>query len=105
MKAYAIVLGGGSGTRMGAERNKVFLPLRGIPAIIRALAPFTALCAGSVVVARDTELLLMQDTLKRFGLSQFAYTVVAGGENRQASVAAAPSNASIRAWVATSASL
>ena len=36
MKTYAIVLGGGSGSRMGAEINKIFLPLRGIPTIVRA---------------------------------------------------------------------
>ena len=49
MKSYAIILGGGSGRRMEADRNKVFLPLRGIPAIVRAIAPFSALCAGAVV--------------------------------------------------------
>ena len=38
MKSYAIILGGGSGRRMEADRNKVFLPLRGIPAIVRAIA-------------------------------------------------------------------
>ena len=45
MKSYAIILGGGSGRRMEADRNKVFLPLRGIPAIVRAIAPFSGLCA------------------------------------------------------------
>ena len=34
MKSYAIVLGGGSGKRMAAGCNKVFLPLRGVPAIL-----------------------------------------------------------------------
>lgn len=88
MITYVIVLGGGSGTRMGADQNKVFLPLRGVPAIIRALAPFTALCAGAVVVARDSELAVMRDMLRRFGLQGFTRAVVPGGEDRQASVAA-----------------
>ena len=34
----AIVLGGGSGTRMGAGINKVLLPLMGKPVIRRAAA-------------------------------------------------------------------
>ena len=87
MKTYAIVLAGGSGTRMGAEINKVFLPIRGIPAIIRAIAPFTGLCAGVVVVARADEVDLMRKTLKRFGLNGAASNVVPGGIDRQASVA------------------
>lgn len=87
MITYAIVLGGGSGTRMGAEVNKVLLPLRGVPAIIRAIAPFTGLCAGVVVVARADETELMRQTLRRFGLSGAVLVVVPGGEDRQASVA------------------
>ncbi len=87
MKTYVVVLGGGNGTRMGAEINKVFLPLRGIPTIVRAVAPFTALCAGAVVVARADELEKMRDTLKRYGLDGAVLAVVAGGADRQASVA------------------
>ena len=87
MKTYAVVLGGGSGTRMGVEGNKVLLPLRGIPAIVRAIAPFTGLCAGVIVVARDSELALMRQTLAAFGLSKAVLAVVPGGEDRQASVA------------------
>jgi len=88
MKTYAIVLGGGSGTRMGAEINKVLLPLRGVPAIIRAIAPFTGFCAGVVVVARAQECELMQNVLARYGMDHVVSAVVAGGVDRQASVAA-----------------
>ena len=87
MKTYAIVLGGGAGTRMGAEINKVLLPLRGVPAIVRAIAPFTGLCDGIVVVARAEEMALMQATLKRYGLGQAVLNVVPGGGDRQQSVA------------------
>ncbi len=86
MKAYAIVLGGGSGTRMGAELNKVLIPLRGVPAIVRAIAPFTGLCAGVVVVARADEVELMQALLRRYGLGRAVIAVMAGGTDRQASV-------------------
>ncbi len=87
MKTYAIVLGGGSGTRMGVDVNKVLMPLRGIPAIVRAIAPFTSLCAGIVVVARAAEVDVMQKTLQRYGLGKAVLCVVPGGENRQGSVA------------------
>jgi 2-C-methyl-D-erythritol 4-phosphate cytidylyltransferase len=88
MKTYAIVLAGGSGTRMNAEINKVFLPIRGVPAIIRAVAPFTGFCNGVIVVAREGDLPLMRDTLRRYGLLERAVAqMVAGGDCRQASVA------------------
>jgi 2-C-methyl-D-erythritol 4-phosphate cytidylyltransferase len=88
MKTYAIVLGGGGGERMGAEINKVFLPLRGVPAIVRAVAPFTGLCGGVIVVARSDERETMRALLNRYGLEKSVLAVVAGGEDRQASVAA-----------------
>lgn len=86
MKSYAVILGGGSGQRMASEVNKVFLPLRGVPAIVRAVAPFSALCAGAVVVARQSETDDMADLLARYGLNRFVLKVVAGGDTRQASV-------------------
>ena len=87
MSAYAIVLAGGSGQRMGAEGNKVFLPIRGIPAIVRAIAPFSALCKGVVVVARAEEVVLMGDIVRQYGLSAIVTRIVPGGADRQASVA------------------
>lgn len=86
MKSYALILGGGSGTRMGSEINKVFLPLRGVPAIIRAIAPFSGLCAGAVVVARQEDMDEMTGLIRRYGMSRFVLAVVKGGDTRQASV-------------------
>ena len=86
MSSYAIILGGGSGQRMGAGMNKVFLPLRGVPAIVRSVAPFSGLCKGAVVVARAEEVDDMRTLLSRYGLSRFVLDVVPGGETRQASV-------------------
>ena len=86
MISYAIILGGGSGQRMGAGMNKVFLPLRGVPAIVRSVAPFSGLCKGAVVVARAEEVDDMRALLSRFGLSRFVLAVVPGGETRQGSV-------------------
>ena len=86
MKAYAVILGGGSGQRMGTGINKIFLPLRGVPAIVRAIAPFSGLCAGAVVVARRDEVEQMKALTARYGLDGFVLKVTAGGETRQDSV-------------------
>ena len=86
MKSYAVILGGGSGRRMGSDLNKIFLPLRGIPAIIRSIAPFTGLCAGAVVVAAENEINDMRALLSRYGLDRFVKAVVPGGKERQYSV-------------------
>ncbi|MBN1777669.1 MAG: 2-C-methyl-D-erythritol 4-phosphate cytidylyltransferase [Clostridiales bacterium] len=86
MKAYALILGGGSASRMGGETNKVFMPIRGIPAIVRATAPFTGICAGAVIVARPEEVERMETVVRQFGLTRFVLKVTAGGDTRQASV-------------------
>ncbi len=86
MSNYAIVLGGGSGRRMRSELNKVFMPLRGVPAIVRAIAPFSGFCAGAVVVAAADEVEDMKAILVKYGLSRFVRAVVPGGSERQYSV-------------------
>ena len=86
MTSYAVILGGGSGRRMEADQNKVFLPLRGVPAIARAIAPFTGLCAGAVVVAAAAEVEEMRGVIARCGLDRFVLRVVPGGAERQDSV-------------------
>ena len=48
--AAAIVLAGGSGTRVGGERNKVYLPLAGRPVIAWSLDVFAGLAEFGVVV-------------------------------------------------------
>ncbi|MFB9312384.1 IspD/TarI family cytidylyltransferase [Nocardioides plantarum] len=57
MPAAVIVLAAGSGTRVGAEVNKVLLPLGGVPLLARSV--LTALAVGGVtrvlVVVRDGE--------------------------------------------------
>lgn len=41
MKKYAIIVAGGSGQRMGAERPKQYLPLGGMPILMRTLSAFS----------------------------------------------------------------
>jgi 2-C-methyl-D-erythritol 4-phosphate cytidylyltransferase len=71
---------------MGGESNKVFMPIRGIPAIVRATVPFTGICTGAVIVARPDEIKRMETIVRQFGLSRFVLSVTVGGNTRQASV-------------------
>lgn len=87
MGQYAILLAGGSGRRMLSSDNKVFLPLRGIPAIIRALAPFSSLVDGVVIVTRPDEKERVRHLLQGFGMERLVLALVDGGSDRQASVA------------------
>lgn len=80
---YAIVLAGGSGSRMGANRNKVLLSLLGEPVIIRSVRAFEGQAEGVVLVSREEDIPAMRDALDAAGLSA---TIVHGGDTRQASV-------------------
>lgn len=86
MNSYAVVLGGGSGKRMGAGQNKVFLPVGGVPAIIRSIRAFQGLCRGAVVVIAPGEENQLNALIDRFGLASFVLTIVPGGKERQDSV-------------------
>lgn len=80
---YAIVLAGGSGSRMGADRNKVLLELHGKPVITRSVEAFTGLVDGIILVSREEDMPAMQTTMDAAGLSVH---IVPGGNTRQASV-------------------
>ena len=83
MNAYAVILCGGSGTRMGAAGNKTLLNVGGVPAIVRSIRTFSAVADGIVLVTRAGEENLFAETLSSYGLKAFA--IVPGGEDRQAS--------------------
>ena len=82
--AAAIVLAGGSGTRVGAAGNKVYLPLRGRPMIVWSLRAFLgAPGIGTVVLvvrAADRDLV---DQLLGDEPAPVAVEVVMGGPTRQ----------------------
>lgn len=80
---YAIVLAGGSGSRMGANCNKVLLELQGVPVIVRAVKAFKGLVEGVVLVSREEDIPAMQAALEAF---QLPVAIVPGGDSRQASV-------------------
>ena len=40
MKKYAVIVAGGKGLRMGGELPKQFLPIKGIPVLMRTMQAF-----------------------------------------------------------------
>ena len=83
MNTYAILLCGGSGTRMGVRENKTLLKIGGAPAIVRSFRAFQPLVKGVVLVTRAEETEVFYEVLAAYGCAPFAIT--AGGEDRQAS--------------------
>ena len=83
--AAAIVLAGGSGTRLGAERNKVYLPLRGRPVLAWSLATFAGMpeVGAVVLVVREADRPLAEQVLADHTAG--GVEVVVGGRTRQES--------------------
>jgi 2-C-methyl-D-erythritol 4-phosphate cytidylyltransferase len=86
METRAIIVAAGRGERMGAGMPKAFLPLGGVPMLVRSARVFDAaesVTAMTVVVPGD-RIDAVRELLR--GLKK-PVTVVAGGERRQDSVA------------------
>lgn len=83
MSVYAVILCGGSGTRMGAPINKTLLPVDGEKAVIRSLRTFLQVTDGAVLVVKDGEQPLFEEALQEANLS--VHAMVPGGFDRQAS--------------------
>ncbi|MBQ2700398.1 MAG: 2-C-methyl-D-erythritol 4-phosphate cytidylyltransferase, partial [Clostridia bacterium] len=81
---WAIVLAGGSGTRMGAGMNKVLLKVGGVPAIVRSLRAFMPFCQGLVCVCRKKDEPLLREMADEYGLR---FLMAPAGSDRQESVA------------------
>lgn len=82
---YVILLAGGSGSRMGADRNKVLLPLCGEAVVTRAARAFAHLCDGMVVVTRPEDEVALRTAIEAAALPCPVH-YVHGGDTRQASV-------------------
>lgn len=80
-----VVLAGGSGTRVGAGRNKVYLPLAGRPVIAWSLDALAAVADGGPVVLVVRE----EDRAAAAEVIAPGVEVVVGGASRQASELAA----------------
>lgn len=83
MKAYAILLCGGSGTRMGTEENKTLLSIGGEPGIVKCCRALAAETDGVALVVRPGEEAAFRQILSAYGQRPLA--IVPGGEDRQAS--------------------
>lgn len=80
---YAIILAGGSGSRMGAGMNKVLMPLAGETVIARSLRAFAGMVDGMILVSRSEDMQQMQLAAEQAGID---VRIVAGGATRQESV-------------------
>ena len=79
----AIILAGGASHRMGAGKNKVLLPIGGVPAIVRSVKAYAGLVDGLVVVARAEDAPAIQAALDAAKLTAI---MAPGGDTRQESV-------------------
>jgi 2-C-methyl-D-erythritol 4-phosphate cytidylyltransferase len=88
MRAAVVVLAAGSGTRVGAEVNKVLLPLAGVPVVARSVCTACQVPGVThvVVVVRDGEQEAVRDAVEEH-LSESGPTVtmVTGGATRHRS--------------------
>ena len=89
VKAGVLVLAGGSGTRVGAPTNKVYLPLAGRSVIAHSLLTFAAIPTVSrlVLVARASDRQLVRAVLEDdlVALAPGRVEVADGGATRHAS--------------------
>ena len=83
MISAAVILCGGSGTRMGAKGNKTLLHIHGVPAVVKCFQAFSGLVNEIVLVTRAGEEDIFSAALKEYGLA--AHKIVPGGADRQAS--------------------
>jgi 2-C-methyl-D-erythritol 4-phosphate cytidylyltransferase len=87
---YAILVAGGSGLRMGADRPKQFLLLRGEPVLLHTLRRFAepALGIAQLVVVLPADQIAFWQQLCAEHHVAIAHTLVVGGASRWASVKA-----------------
>lgn len=86
-KTLAVIPAAGSGTRMGAKR-KIYLPLCGLPALVRTLLAFEGAASvdAVVVVTAAGDMDECMETIARARAITKVISVVAGGAERQDSV-------------------
>ena len=85
MNTYLILAAGGSGTRMQAGQNKIFLPVCGMAVIERSIRLFDGLIDGMFLVCRKNETERIEKLILQSGVS-FPVKIVNGGDTRQRSV-------------------
>lgn len=83
----AIIVAGGKGTRMGAGKNKVFLPLLGKEIISRTIAVFesSSLIDEIIIVTASDDIPKMREIIWRDGYKKVS-RIAEGGAERSDSV-------------------
>ncbi len=89
MHVAAVLTAAGSGSRLGAQGPKAFVPLGGVPIVVLAARALAASgLVGTLVVTAPAEQVEQMAALLAEADPPVVAEVVAGGETRQASVAA-----------------
>ena len=87
MKKYAIIVAGGTGSRMGESIPKQFLKLGGTPILIHTLLAFSSADPGiELIVTLPKEEIQFWDELNIWHQNYIEHRVVEGGETRFHSV-------------------
>lgn len=87
LKKYAIIVAGGSGTRMQSSLPKQFIPLKGIPVLMRTINAFVHYDAALeiIIVLPESQISYWEKLCEEQGFS-VPHKVVKGGETRYHSV-------------------
>lgn len=87
MKSTAIILAGGSGTRMKSKTKKQYMPLCGRPLLFYAVSAFEKSCADEIVIVtgEGDEKFCRETIVEPFGFKKVV-DVIAGGAERFNSV-------------------
>ncbi|MBQ7779286.1 MAG: 2-C-methyl-D-erythritol 4-phosphate cytidylyltransferase [Clostridia bacterium] len=83
----AIILAGGSSTRIGGHKTKQLMPIMGVPTVVRTVSVFEKckFIDEIIIVAKGDEMSLYDEWKKRYGWEKVT-KIVLGGADRQASV-------------------
>ena len=83
----AVIVAGGKGTRMGAKKNKILLPLSGKEIISRTIDVFNSCSAVDeiIVVTAECDMDTVSDIVKRDKFNKVTH-ITEGGNTRQSSV-------------------
>ena len=86
--ADVIVLAAGKGTRIGAEKNKMFIKISGIPILYRTLFRLNKITEinSIILVCREDEKKTIKDMITSYGELEKLKSYVTGGKERSDSV-------------------
>lgn len=85
--ATAVIVAAGNGTRMKTEKSKQLIEINNLPVIAHTMLAFekTDIIDEIIVVTRESDILIMSDIAKEFGISKVT-NIVPGGATRTDSV-------------------